>query len=312
MPGLADAMLAARAPHRGPGPQRSTSSAPAVTGAHRSTSRRWPRSSPPAPGVASSSTATGRRRRRPARPTCSRRSASDSTCRPSASRGGRRRPASPSASPQPSTRRCGTRPSPRRELGIAHGLQLPRPADQPGPAARTRRSACADAADGAGDGRRLRRARRSTLRVPRRRRPRRAHHATTSHRVVGARRRRSPSRRSTRRGSGSRGAPTEDLRGGDAAHNAEVVRDVLAGEPGPVRDAVVLNAGIALATHPAGLGPVRGGLRRRPSRRDGAGGAGASTVAPPRPWSNAGWPPPAADGRPPRAAAGATRPRGPG
>ena len=38
-----------------------------------------------------------------------------------------------------------------------------------------------------------------------------------------------------------------DLRGGDAAHNAEVARAVLAGEPGPIRDTVVLNAGAALA-----------------------------------------------------------------
>ncbi len=42
-------------------------------------------------------------------------------------------------------------------------------------------------------------------------------------------------------------APTEALRGGDAAYNAQVVRDVFAGARGPVRDAVVLNAGIALA-----------------------------------------------------------------
>ncbi|QIK76900.1 anthranilate phosphoribosyltransferase [Nocardioides piscis] len=49
-------------------------------------------------------------------------------------------------------------------------------------------------------------------------------------------------------------ATTEDLRGGDAAHNADVVRRVVAGEQGPVRDAVVLNAGAALAVHddPAG------------------------------------------------------------
>jgi anthranilate phosphoribosyltransferase len=42
-------------------------------------------------------------------------------------------------------------------------------------------------------------------------------------------------------------SPLETLRGGDAAHNAQVVRDVFAGATGPVRDAVVLNAGIALA-----------------------------------------------------------------
>jgi anthranilate phosphoribosyltransferase len=38
-----------------------------------------------------------------------------------------------------------------------------------------------------------------------------------------------------------------DLRGGDAAHNAGVARAVLGGQPGPVRDTVVLNAGAALA-----------------------------------------------------------------
>jgi anthranilate phosphoribosyltransferase len=60
---------------------------------------------------------------------------------------------------------------------------------------------------------------------------------------------------------GLAGAPVEALRGGDAAHNAEVARRVLAGEPGPVRDAVVLNAGMALAVA-AGLGgtPTRGAL----------------------------------------------------
>jgi len=41
--------------------------------------------------------------------------------------------------------------------------------------------------------------------------------------------------------------PLESLRGADAASNAQVVRDVFAGALGPVRDAVVLNAGVALA-----------------------------------------------------------------
>lgn len=41
----------------------------------------------------------------------------------------------------------------------------------------------------------------------------------------------------------------EDLRGGDAKHNAEVVRQVLAGEQGHVRNAVLLNAAGAVAAY---------------------------------------------------------------
>jgi anthranilate phosphoribosyltransferase len=41
-------------------------------------------------------------------------------------------------------------------------------------------------------------------------------------------------------------AATGVLRGGDAAHNAAVIRGVLAGEAGPARDVVLLNAGAAL------------------------------------------------------------------
>lgn len=47
-----------------------------------------------------------------------------------------------------------------------------------------------------------------------------------------------------------------DLRGGDAAYNADVVRRLLAGETGPVRDAVLVNAAAALATQ----GPLDGDL----------------------------------------------------
>ena len=48
-------------------------------------------------------------------------------------------------------------------------------------------------------------------------------------------------------------AEPADLRGGDAPYNAGVARALLAGEHGPVRDAVLLNAGAALAAYD-GLG----------------------------------------------------------
>lgn len=51
-------------------------------------------------------------------------------------------------------------------------------------------------------------------------------------------------------------ASAEDLRGGDATHNAGVVRRLLEGAPGPVRDAVLLNAGAALAVYDAPGQPV--------------------------------------------------------
>ncbi|WP_018216450.1 anthranilate phosphoribosyltransferase [Salinispora vitiensis] len=43
-------------------------------------------------------------------------------------------------------------------------------------------------------------------------------------------------------------ATLADLRGGDIAYNADAVRRLLAGETGPVRDAVLVNAAAALAT----------------------------------------------------------------
>ena len=50
-------------------------------------------------------------------------------------------------------------------------------------------------------------------------------------------------------------ATLADLRGGDPAHNASVARAVLAGEAGPVRDIVLLNAAAAIAAA-EGLAPV--------------------------------------------------------
>lgn len=41
--------------------------------------------------------------------------------------------------------------------------------------------------------------------------------------------------------------PLDELRGGDADVNAQVARTLLSGQPGPVRDAVLLNAGAAIA-----------------------------------------------------------------
>jgi anthranilate phosphoribosyltransferase len=52
------------------------------------------------------------------------------------------------------------------------------------------------------------------------------------------------------------------LRGGDRGHNAEVARRILAGEPGPVRDAVLLNAAAALvALDPDPVGSLSDALR---------------------------------------------------
>lgn len=49
----------------------------------------------------------------------------------------------------------------------------------------------------------------------------------------------------------------DDLRGGDATHNAQVVRDILDGKTGPVRDAVVLNAAAGLvALEPTATGSL--------------------------------------------------------
>lgn len=44
-------------------------------------------------------------------------------------------------------------------------------------------------------------------------------------------------------------ADIDDLLGGDAAHNAQVVRRVLGGDPGPVRDIVLLNAAAGIVAY---------------------------------------------------------------
>lgn len=75
-------------------------------------------------------------------------------------------------------------------------------------------------------------------------------------------------------------ATAADLRGGDVSFNAQVVRDVIAGREGPVRDAVVLNAGAALAIHAAEPGSIEeriaSGMRRAAQAIDS--GAAAATL----------------------------------
>ncbi|MFD1719088.1 anthranilate phosphoribosyltransferase [Georgenia deserti] len=60
-------------------------------------------------------------------------------------------------------------------------------------------------------------------------------------------------------------ATVGDLRGHDAGHNADVARRLLAGERGPVREAVLLNAAAALVAHGRlpGTGPDSGDLLTR-------------------------------------------------
>ena len=58
---------------------------------------------------------------------------------------------------------------------------------------------------------------------------------------------------------GLKRVPLDQLKGGDAAHNAAITKDVLEGRPGPARDAVLLNAAAALTA--AGLAKdLLGGL----------------------------------------------------
>ncbi len=58
-------------------------------------------------------------------------------------------------------------------------------------------------------------------------------------------------------------SPVSDLRGADAAHNAGVVRELLTGARGPVRDAVLLNAAAALVAADAATGEVSESLLER-------------------------------------------------
>jgi anthranilate phosphoribosyltransferase len=74
-------------------------------------------------------------------------------------------------------------------------------------------------------------------------------------------------------------AQPSDLRGADAAFNADVARRLLAGETGPVRDAVLVNAAAALAAH-AGFGSdVPGALKVGLERAAASVDSGAAAAA---------------------------------
>jgi anthranilate phosphoribosyltransferase len=74
-------------------------------------------------------------------------------------------------------------------------------------------------------------------------------------------------------------AAPEALRGADAAHNAAVARALLSGERGPVRDAVVLNAGAALAAYDRLAGGFDAALRAGMERAAEAIDSGAAADA---------------------------------
>jgi anthranilate phosphoribosyltransferase len=71
----------------------------------------------------------------------------------------------------------------------------------------------------------------------------------------------------------------DDLRGGDAAHNAAIARGVLAGEAGPRREAVVLNAAAALIVAGRAGDLAEGARRARESLDSGAAASVLERVA---------------------------------
>ena len=74
-------------------------------------------------------------------------------------------------------------------------------------------------------------------------------------------------------------ATVEQLRGGNAQENAGVVRNVLAGEAGPVRDAVLLNAAAGLVAYDLEAeGPLTDRMRRAMDRAAESIGSGAAAA----------------------------------
>ena len=242
--------------------RRSTPAAPAATGRTPSTSRRCRRWWWPAPAHASSSTATARRPRRAGRPTCSRSSASSSTSTRRRPPSAWTPPASRSASRRGSTRRCGTRPS--RAASSAYPPSSTSSGRWPTRRSRPPRPWAAPTRGWRGHGPGARRPRRSALvfrgddgldeLTP-----------TTTSQVWVVRDGAVSASRCSPEDVGHRRAEAGSLRGGDRGHNAEAARRFLAGETGPVRDAVLLNAAAALVALDPDAPP--GSLERGAARR---------------------------------------------
>ncbi len=64
----------------------------------------------------------------------------------------------------------------------------------------------------------------------------------------------------------------EDLKGGDAQLNAQILRDVFGGAKGPVADALNLNAGVALAACQVAKTPQEGVAMAQEVQRSGKSG----------------------------------------
>ena len=163
---------------------------------------------------------------------------------------------------------------PRRELGIGTTFNFLGPLANPTRPAGERRR-LRRRPDGAGDGRRLRGPRRRRLGVPRRRRARRAHHHDHLVGLGRLRRRGHAPPPSTRRPTGSRRPPPSSCAAATPPTTPTSYAACSTAEPGPVRDAVLLNAGAALAVYDA---PRRAG-RRGPRPGDRQGAARPSTPA---------------------------------
>ncbi|MFL6077949.1 MAG: anthranilate phosphoribosyltransferase [Mycobacteriales bacterium] len=74
-------------------------------------------------------------------------------------------------------------------------------------------------------------------------------------------------------------AVAEDLRGADATHNAKVTQALLAGERGPVRDAVLVNAAAAVVAYEGVSGTLPDALRAALTRVTAAVDTGAAAAA---------------------------------